>query len=172
MGKTVILFSPSGGSVHRVAQVIQEIYADAECIALENFDVERLSEFDNFILGGSTVGADTWQDANTQNHWSRVIHDMEAKDIRLEGKKAAVFGLGNQVLYPDHFVDSMITIRDAFAKRGAEIFGEWSVEDYDFTDSKSVIDDHFVGLALDEDNEDELTEERCREWVALLKTKF
>lgn len=47
-----------------------------------------------------------------------------------------------------------------------------STEGYDFTESKAVRDGKFVGLALDEDNQSELTQQRIKTWVAQLKQKF
>jgi flavodoxin I len=35
-----------------------------------------------------------------------------------------------------------------------------------------VVNGEFVGLALDEDNQPELTEKRIKEWTAKLKTLF
>ena len=40
-----------------------------------------------------------------------------------------------------------------------------SAEGYTYDDSKSVIDGKFCGLAIDEDNESELTDQRLQAWV-------
>ncbi|NES97290.1 MAG: flavodoxin FldA, partial [Desertifilum sp. SIO1I2] len=42
----------------------------------------------------------------------------------------------------------------------------------DFTESKAIKNGKFVGLAIDEDNQPELTEERVKAWVAQLKREF
>nr|MBA3924398.1 flavodoxin FldA [Nostocaceae cyanobacterium] len=39
-------------------------------------------------------------------------------------------------------------------------------------ESKAVRDGKFVGLALDEDNQSELTAERIKAWAAQLKGEF
>ena len=41
-----------------------------------------------------------------------------------------------------------------------------STDGYTFDDSESVVDGKFVGLALDEVNEDNKTDERIDAWVA------
>ncbi|KES14158.1 hypothetical protein GASC598B02_001870 [Gilliamella apicola SCGC AB-598-B02] len=42
-----------------------------------------------------------------------------------------------------------------------------------FEASKSLVDDtHFVGLAIDEDRQPELTEERINNWVNQVKTEM
>ena len=40
---------------------------------------------------------------------------------------------------------------------------------YTFDESASVVDGKFVGLAIDEDNESDKTEERINAWVEQLK---
>jgi flavodoxin I len=47
-----------------------------------------------------------------------------------------------------------------------------SIEGYEFTESKAFRDGKFVGLALDEDNQSDLTEERIKKWVSTLKTEM
>ena len=45
------------------------------------------------------------------------------------------------------------------------MIGAVSTEGYTFDDSESVVDGKFVGLALDEVNEDDKTDERINAWV-------
>ena len=55
---------------------------------------------------------------------------------------------------------------------GGKTVGQTSTEGYDYEESKAVVDGKFVGLALDEDNQAELTDERVANWVAQLKSAF
>ena len=55
---------------------------------------------------------------------------------------------------------------------GGTTIGSWSTEGYDHEDSKAVKDGKFVGLALDDDNQSDLTDGRIKEWVKQLKTEF
>ncbi len=58
------------------------------------------------------------------------------------------------------------TIRDIIEPRGATIVGHWPTAGYHFEASKGPADDdHFVGLAIDEDRQPELTNERVEKWV-------
>jgi flavodoxin I len=79
--------------------------------------------------------------------------------------------LGDQILYPEHYVDGMAIIRDEFKNAGAEIIGAWPAEGYEHTDSKSLEGDHFIGLALDDDQQSELSNARIEKWVAILKAE-
>ena len=66
----------------------------------------------------------------------------------------------------------MTSIKNEFEKRGAIIIGKWPTEGYKFTESASVEDDQFCGLALDEDHQFDLTDERIDQWLAKLKTEM
>ena len=63
-------------------------------------------------------------------------------------------------------------LEEKISEQGGETVGYWSTEGYDFTESKAVRDGQFVGLALDEDNQSDLTEARIQAWVAQLKQEF
>ena len=60
----------------------------------------------------------------------------------------------------------MAEIYNAVKKAGANVIGAVSTDGYTFDDSESVVDGKFVGLALDEVNEDNKTDERIDAWVA------
>lgn len=53
-----------------------------------------------------------------------------------------------------------------------EKISEFVTDGYDFEDSTAVKDGAFVGLAIDEDNQDDLTEERIEKWVEMIKPSF
>ncbi|MBE0655426.1 MAG: hypothetical protein IH594_16615 [Bacteroidales bacterium] len=91
----------------------------------------------------------------------------------MEDKKAAIVGLGNSVLYPQHFADGMAHLYKNVKEKNAKISGFVSAEGYTFEDSEALNDEgFFCGLPLDEDNEEELTAERLEKWVSKLKPDF
>jgi flavodoxin I len=92
--------------------------------------------------------------------------------VNLKSKVVAFFGLGDQILYPNHFVDGLGVFQEEFTKRDAFIIGQWSTEGYHFSDSEGVSGNHFFGLALDQDQQPELTGERIDQWLELIKPKF
>ena len=47
----------------------------------------------------------------------------------------------------------------------AKVIGFTSTEGYDHDDSKAEINGEFIALVIDEDNQDELTDERIKNWV-------
>lgn len=91
----------------------------------------------------------------------------------LQVKTVALFGTGDQVGYPDTFLDGMGMLYETFQYRGAKFIGFWPTQGYDFTSPLPLLDhDHFVGLAIDEDNQPELTDERIKEWCKMIKPEL
>jgi len=120
---------------------------------------------------GSTVGADHWNNETVVNEWPEFYQKIA--EISFENKKVALVGLGNSLLYPSHFADDMSDHYTKLKKKNARIFGFVDAKGYDFTDSESLIEDSlFCGLAIDEDNEPELTTERLENWISALKSDF
>ena len=88
------------------------------------------------------------------------------------GKTIAIYGLGDQVGYPDEFLDAMGELHEFFTERGAKLVGSWPTDGYEFEQSAAVIDDKFVGLALDLDNQAGLTEDRLNAWLSQIAPEF
>jgi flavodoxin I len=173
MSKTAIFFSPEGGSVHHVAIKLGEMIGNdkVDIIPVIKADKEDVEKYNQIIFVGSTVGADHWSNETIVNEWQEFFPKIA--ELSLEDKKLAIVGLGNSVLYPEHFADGMAHLYQELTNRNANIFGFVDAEDYTFEDSEAVNDEgFFCGLALDEDNEDDLTPERLENWINKLKADF
>lgn len=168
MNKTALLYWPKGGSVERCAQKINQNISNLTFWCVDEVKPEELTQFDTIIMGGSTVGADHWGNNENQNEWTFFFSELAQTDIDLSGKKVALFGLGNQVLYPDHFVDDMMVMHENMAQYQVQFIGQWPTEEYEFSNSEAIVDDKFVGLVLDEDIQPEMTDDRIRNWVKQL----
>lgn len=96
----------------------------------------------------------------------------EFEEIDLTGRPVAIFGLGDQVGYPDTFADAMIFVADQVRKQGGRLVGAWPTEGYSFTRSWAIEDGRFVGLVLDEHNQAELTDTRLQRWAAILQKEL
>jgi flavodoxin I len=139
-------------------------------MSLGNIDKNILNECTNWIVGGSTVGSHIWEDANDSNKWTLFFKLLD--EINMTEKRVAFYGLGDHILYPNHFVNGLGLLQDEFEKRNAKIIGQWPVDGYKFTDSDGIRNEMFCGLALDQDNEEELTDGRIDEWLKIVKPKF
>jgi len=172
MKKTGLFFWPEGGNVEIVTQKVFEKLQDTNIIKkqISDIEVEDLKTCDYYIIGGSTVGAETWQEAEDSNKWAQFFILLDRVD--LQNKTVAFFGLGDQILYPSHFVDGLGVFKDEFGKRNAKIVGEWPTEGYEFIESQGMSDDRFFGLALDHDQQPELTDSRIENWIEILRKTF
>ncbi len=159
MSKVGIFYASSTGNTESVAKYIKnEIRVFADMYDISNVDVKKVMEYDFLILGVST-----WGDGDLQDDWESFLPKLQKQD--LSGKTVALFGLGDQEGYPDNYLSAMGTLYDAVIKVGAKVVGEWSTEGYDFNESAAVRDGKFVGLALDEDNQSEMTNQRVAVWL-------
>ena len=124
-----------------------------------------MKDFKNLILLTPTYGV-----GEVQEDWANVMSQFEKIDFT--GKKVAIAGLGNQFAFGESFVGGMRVLYDVVVKNGGEIIGFTSNEGYHYEESEAVIDNKFVGLAIDENNQDDETPERVMNWIAELKNKF
>ena len=65
--------------------------------------------------------------------------------------------------------DAMDELKSCFEAQGASVVGAVSTDGYDHTDSKSVAGGKFVGLACDEDNQPDMSEDRVKAWIDQIK---
>lgn len=173
MNKTAVFFSPEGGNVNNVTIKLGEIIGNekVDIIPANKVVKENLKKYDHFIFVGSTVGADHWSNQMIVDEWQDFFRKID--EISFENKKAAIVGLGNSVLYPEHFADGIAHLHSKIANKKAEIFGYTETEGYTFTDSEALNKDGlFLGLPIDEDNEYDLTSERIEKWISKLKPDF
>ena len=175
MKKTVILYWPEGGAVDKSAHKILAAIKpeNADIFNLEEVDINLFNNYSYIIAGGSTVGAETWEEVAGNNQWTLFLNKCKKNRISFKDKKIAVFGLGDQILYPHQFVNDMYEIFHTFTQLNAIPVGKWPTEGYRFSNSKAVIDNMFVGLPLDDTNESDKTDERVNLWIReLIKQGF
>lgn len=102
--------------------------------------------------------------------WDEIYYST-MQELNLQGKKVAVFGLGDQISYADNYADAAGELHDVFESLGCQMCGYTSMEGYEHEDSKSIRGDKFCGLLCDMVNQEELTPERVENWVAQLKAE-
>lgn len=160
--KSAVLYGSDSGATEAVAEKIAELLG-AECLDVAKCEADVFENYDFFVFGSSTQGV-----GDVQDDWDDFLGKID--DVNLEGKKVAIFGTGDGVGYADSFVDAMVELYDVAKEKGAEIIGgNWPSDGYDFSDSRALQDDAFLGLPIDEDNQADLTDERCEKWVEALK---
>lgn len=110
------------------------------------------------------MGIPTWDYGELQEDWEDIWADLD--ELELDNKSIALFGLGDQVGYPEWFLDAMGYLHDKLKARGAKMIGYWPNQGYEFEASKALTKNkqQFVGLALDDENEFDKTEQRIAIW--------
>lgn len=161
MSKTIVVYGSSTGTCESIAQTLGEKLG-ADVIDVANLTAADVQGADNLVLGTSTWGAGEMQD-----DWYDGVKVL--KGAGLSGKKVAVFGCGDSSSYSDTFCGGMKELYDAAKEAGATMVGDDVPTDgYTYDDSDSVVDGHFIGLALDDVNEDDKTESRIEAWIPTL----
>ena len=166
MKKTVIIYGSTTGTCEGLASKIA-----AELGANSNgaIDVVNVAKLDGSVIEGAEnliLGTSTWGSGDLQDDWYDAIESL--KGANLAGKTVAIFGCGDSLSYPDTFCGGMAELYNAAKAAGATVIGSVPTDGYTYLDSASIIDGRFVGLALDEDNESNKTDDRIAAWVAQL----
>ena len=156
--KTGIYYGSTTGNTENAANLICALIGGSQVAPIGDAVRADLEACDLLILGAST-----WGLGDLQDDWSDSLASLSSSNLK--GKKVALFGLGDQEIYPGTFVDGMKELHDASVEAGATVIGLCSGDDYDFQDSAAFVDNQFLGLPLDDDNQAELTEERIRVWI-------
>lgn len=164
MNKTCIIYGSSTGTCQAIAGKIANKLgvADADVYDVANISADTVSGYANILLGTSTWGAGELQD-----DWYDGLEKLKGAD--LSGKTVALFGCGDSESYGDTFCAAMGEIYDALKDSGARFVGSVPTDGYNFDDSAAVTDGRFVGLALDDVNEDDKTDARIDAWIENIK---
>lgn len=162
-----ILYGSTTGNTSDVAVKIQQQLGEGDLFDVQEIGLEITEEYDQIIFA-----IPTWDYGEVQEDWLELWDTFDYFDMN--GKTTAFVGLGDQYGYAEWFLDAMGMLHDKVLARGASVIGHWPVEGYEFDESKALTPDgkHFVGLALDEDSQRELTDERIAAWCEQLKQEL
>lgn len=173
MSKIGIFFGTDTGTTRliakKIAKNLKKRLGDdqvAKPLNINRIDADKLLEYKALILGTPTYGEGLLPGLASDNNdpsWADFIPQLAGKDF--SGRSIALYGLGDQEKYPDHFVDGIRLLHEVFAKTGAELVGGCPVEGFEFNHSRSVVDGRFIGLALDHHLQHLLTDERIDSWL-------
>jgi flavodoxin I len=157
MKKTIVVYGSSTGTCEGIANEIASKLG-TEAISASKLSANIIAENENLILGTST-----WGSGEIQDDWYDGLKALKGSDI--SDKTIAIFGCGDSSSYSDTFCGGMAEIYNTAKDGGAKVVGAVDASDYTFDGSEAVIDGQFVGLALDNDNEEYKTAERIDKWI-------
>ena len=168
MSKIALFFGTTTGKTESAAEMIQAEFGGDDVLEMYDIAEAELDQLQNYDC--LIIGCPTWNVGELQSDWDGYFDELD--NLNFAGKKVAYFGTGDQIGYADNFQDAMGMLEEKISELGGTTVGHWSTEGYEHEASKAVKNGKFVGLALDEDNQSEKTEERVKAWVQQLKTEF
>ncbi|NCJ06769.1 flavodoxin FldA [Synechococcales cyanobacterium C] len=165
--KIGLFYGTQTGNTEAVAEMICAAFGadQVEMVDISQAQVSDFAEFKALI-----IGCPTWNIGELQSDWEGIFPELD--DVDFTDKQVAYFGPGDQVGYADNFMDAIGILEAKITEQGGQTVGQWSTEGYDFNESKALRNGKFVGLAIDEDNQPDLTQERVTTWVNQLKQAF
>ncbi len=177
MTKIGLFFGSDEGNTESIAyRIVQRLGSDV----VDVHDVGDVTQLEFLDYDKLILGIPTWDFGQIQSDWEDFWDDVEAIDF--SGKTVAFIGLGDQFGYGDFFLDAMGMLHDVVIKTADKIIGYWPAEGYDYDASKAEVKAEvkpgttgktfFMGLALDEDQQPELTSGRLNRWCTQIHTEF
>lgn len=145
-----------------IAEKIQCEIDEIHIVDLFNVKTDPLCKINDYEV--LIFGISTWDYGELQEDWGNIWASLS--QINVTGKIIALFGLGDQEGYSEWFVDAVGMLHDELLPLSPQFIGYWPTEGYEFTASKAVIKNEnlFVGLAIDEDSQYEMTDQRVDQW--------
>jgi flavodoxin I len=162
-----IFYGTTTGNTEIVADKIRKAFGE-DTADVMNVDVAEKKDIEKYTY--LIFGLSTWGVSDLQDDFEDFLKILEEVDFT--GKKVALFGLGDQSTYSSSFVDAMGILYECLRKRNINIVGSVSREGYSFENSLALVKGKLAGLAIDEEYESHLTNERIANWVENLKKEF
>lgn len=163
--KTIgIFYGSSTGTTEGIAnRIADKLGIDTKDV----HDVSNASPADVAPYEVLLLGCSTWGAGDLQDDWDSYLGKL--KNLDLSDKMVALFGCGDSASFGDTFCDAIGTIYSDLKGTGCKFIGAVDASGYSFDSSTACINSMFVGLPLDEINEDDQTERRIDQWLASLK---
>jgi len=163
-----LFYGSDTGTTEEITNDIVAYFENIDTYEICDVSTANFDTYQHIILGLST-----WYDGDLQSDWERFFEDF--KTINFTNKKVAIYGLGDQIGYPEYFIDGVGILAKEVLKNGGKVVGHWSSTSYRFTESRATVPNCvnlFYGLAIDEDNESSLTQKRIELWINKVKKEF
>lgn len=160
-----------GTETHTTRDVLPDLL---KCFKNHNISVTPVNEFTQQDLGGYDLyilASPTWYSGGLPGDWEERLDDFKSLDFTFG--TFAIFGLGDSLGYPDHFIDGVGVLAEIILQGGGRIVGRWPSSEYDFDRSLALTENNmFYGLGIDDDNEPEKTKPRFEAWVEQIKREL
>jgi len=171
--KIGLFYGSDEGNTESIAYRIQARLGED---VVDLFDVADVTQIEFANYDKLILGIPTWDFGQLQSDWEEFWQDIA--EVDMTGKTVALFGLGDQFGYGDYFIDSVGMLHEVISDKSTEknpkIIGHWPIDGYEFEASKAQIkgQDKFLGLAIDEDQQEHMSADRLDRWCAQIHREF
>tara|TARA_B100000963_G_scaffold341342_1_gene340914 strand:+ start:2232 stop:2738 length:507 start_codon:yes stop_codon:yes gene_type:complete len=159
-----LMYGSTTMNSERVAELIWNKMQETELHDIQD-GVEVLEQYEHIILV-----APTWDYGALQEHY--IEHWDNLQNVNWTNKSVALVGLGDQVGYGELYQDALAEIYNVLEPLGAKFVGFTSTQGHNYKKSKAVIDNKFIGLAIDEDCQRDMTENRLNSWIEEIRSSW
>jgi flavodoxin I len=162
-----LIYGSSSSLTEQIAQRIKsELGTELDVYkSIKEASVDDFKRCNRLILG-----IPTYDYGELQMDWQRFFPRLD--EIDFSGKTVAIFGLGDQVAYPDTFLNAVGTLGDKIVERGGRLVGRWPKETYEYSGSFAERDGMLMGLGIDINTQGEMTDSRIKGWAAQIKNEL
>ncbi len=163
-----IFYGSSSGNTEEAAEKIREKLALPEDHVhdISETEPESFENYDIIIFASSSTGT-----GNMQPDWAEFRDELEKIDF--SDKTVSFVGMGDQMMFPDSYLGGISHLYSLVASKAERVIGgSWPADGYEFDHSKFFKNGVFRGLALDADNQPELTNERIEQWVGQIREEL
>lgn len=166
MKKAGIFYGSTTGTTETVAKQIAVLLDinDADIFNVADANVDSTDAYEVLLLG-----TPTWGYGDLQEDWESFLDQLKNKDLM--NKTVALFGCGDASAYDSSFCDAIGILYEGLQNSGCKFCGNCPTDDYNFSESKAVVDGQFVGLAIDAGETPNQTDERINKWVTRFKSE-
>ena len=124
MKKTAVFYGSTTGNHRKDSRNNRQQNWMQTFFTLVKLHLKICPPYENLVLGTST-----WGIGDLQDDWENGIELLSK--VELGSKKVAIFGLGDQMGYPDSFVDGMKAIYDRVIEGKGIVVGHCDTDGYD-----------------------------------------
>lgn len=162
MKKCLIYASETGNTKNHAFDIINFLAKNNfeldDTFDIVDIKLNDLGKYDFLIFGSPT-----WNIGELQADLGEIFDDFDNCDFT--NKIVAVYGCGDQEGYPDTYQDAIGILADKLVERGAHLIGKTDFHGHQFKKSLALRNGEFLGLAIDNDNQEEMSEKRIKSWV-------
>ena len=169
MEKIGLFWGSNTGNQEEAAGFLKD-FMESEGVEMDEYNIADTDPIQMLEYKQLIIGCPTWHIGELQDDWDFIYGKY--KELDFSGITGAFFGCGDQVGYPDNFLDAIGILGKPWVEKGGNLIGHCDPSEYEFRESVAMENGQLMGLGLDYDNEDEKCEDQMIMWLEQIMEKF